>query len=83
MEGALDDLHEVRDRHDQMLYRLYVKWVSATSTVWVLDGRSKPNNTRIPDADYDQIRQLADLVDSSPPPAASTNDFAQMMLTDD
>ena len=32
---------------------------------------------------YDQIRQLADLVDSSIPPAASANDFAQMILSDD
>jgi hypothetical protein len=80
MEGDLDDLHEARDRHDQTLYRLYLKWDADASTVWVLDGRTKPNNTRLADAEYTKIRALADAVTASTATAASANDIAKLFL---
>ena len=55
MEGELDDLHEVRDRHGETLYRLYLKWVLDASTVWVLDGRTKPNGTKLPTVEYEKF----------------------------
>ena len=81
MEGELDDLHEARDRHDQTLYRLYLKWISETSTVWVLDGRIKPNGTKIPDGEYEKIRELANLVAADPPPIATVDDMARLLLS--
>ena len=80
MEGELDDLHEVRDRHDQTLYRLYVKWDTETSTVWILDGRTKPNKTKLADAEYGKIRALADLTTTDPSPEATADDMAQLLL---
>jgi len=81
MEDELDDVHEARDRHDQTLYRLYLKWVAETSTVWVLDGRTKPNGTKLPDAEYVKIKALAALVDTDPLPAATVDDMAQTIVT--
>lgn len=82
MEGELDDLHEVRDKHGEMLYRLYLKWEKDTMTVWILDGRSKPNKTALPEADYKEIRKLGDIVikQTDQPPEATADDFAKSAL---
>lgn len=82
MEGTLDDLHEARDRLDQTLYRLYLRWDRDTMVVWVLDGRTKPNRTALPQTEYDKIRELADKTHhgKKPPPAATADDFAQLAL---
>jgi hypothetical protein len=80
MDDELDDLHEARYKLDQTLYRLYLKWITGTATVWVLDGRTKPNNTKLPDVEYEKIRALAALTDKKPAPAATVDDFARLAL---
>lgn len=57
-----------------------MKWITGTSTVWLLDGRTKPNGTKLPDTEYDKIRALADLVTNQPAPAATVDDFARFAL---
>jgi hypothetical protein len=80
MEGELDDLHEARDKHGQTLYRLYLKWDSSAGVVWVLDGRTKLNNTALPKAEYDKIRALADTVISGSAVGATVEELVALLL---
>ena len=43
MHGPCARLHEARDRHGQMLYRLYLRWEREQRRVIVIDGGAKPN----------------------------------------
>jgi hypothetical protein len=45
MHGTCAQLHEARDRHGQMLYRLYLRWQRDDRRVVVVDGGAKPNST--------------------------------------
>jgi hypothetical protein len=59
MKGDLADLHEVRDRQGETLYRLFVAWRRKERRVVVIDGREKANKTKLSDAEYEAIRALA------------------------
>jgi phage-related protein len=41
MKGNLADLHEVRDKQGETLYRLFVLWQRKERRVVVIDGRAK------------------------------------------
>lgn len=62
MKGKLAHLHEIRDKHDQTLYRLFILWDRSERRVVILDGRSKDNNTKLGGREYDEIAALADSV---------------------
>ena len=49
MHGVCAQLHEARDRHGHMLYRLYLRWQRHHNRV-VIDGGAKPNSTTLPDS---------------------------------
>lgn len=83
MEGELDFVHEVRDRHDQTLYRLFVVWIRDKRLVVLVDGRSKANNTTIPDDEYARVATLARIAVSDSATFATANDFAQRALATD
>jgi hypothetical protein len=80
MRGDLAHLHEARDRHGQTLYRLYLYWQRTERRVVLLDGRTKPNQTALTDAEYEAVRKLSELADRDPPAFAVVDDFAQMVL---
>lgn len=80
MKGNLDNLHEVRDKHGEALYRLFVRWQREESRVVVIDGREKVNKTAISDAEYKAIAALAAKIDEDPPPFASIDDFIRADL---
>lgn len=80
MRGELAHLHEVRDRQDQVLYRLFVRWLRDEQTVVVIDGRHKPNKTALPDKDYAEIADLAERIDEDPRPFASFDDAVSLVL---
>jgi hypothetical protein len=80
MKGDLADLHEARDKQGETLCRLFVKWQREEERVVLLDGRTKQNNTVLSDAEYQAIRELADLLDKNPPPFATVDDFARLAL---
>jgi hypothetical protein len=75
MKGDLDDLHEVRDRQGETLYRLFVAWQRNERRVVIIDGRRKRNRTRLSDAEYDAVGTLAARIADDPPPFASVDDF--------
>jgi hypothetical protein len=83
MKGNLADLHEARDKHGETLYRLFLKWQRDERRVVLLDGRTKPNQTTLDDADYAEIRRVADLIIPDPPPFAVADDFAAMLIAAD
>lgn len=83
MKGDLDRVHEVRDKHGEVLYRLFVRWHRNKRRVVILDGRSKPNQTALPGSDYAAIGELVDLADETSPPFAKASDFARTVLQDD
>lgn len=80
MSGACADLHEARDRHDQTLYRLYLRWQRQERRVIVLTGVSKPNSTALPDSFYDELAALAATTQSEPPPFASVDDVLRLAI---
>ncbi len=63
MHGTCAGLHEARDRHRKMLYRLYLRWFPDLRRVVVLGGASKPNATKLPDSFYDELATAAARVD--------------------
>lgn len=80
MKGDLADLHEVRDKQGETLYRLFVLWQRAERRVVVIDGREKPNKTALSDAEYEAVGTLAAKIAENPPPFASVDDFIQADL---
>jgi hypothetical protein len=80
MHGACAKLHEARDRHGQMLYRLYLRWQRDHRRVVVVDGGAKPNSTTLPDSFYEDLAALAATADLDPPPFAMADDFARIAL---
>jgi hypothetical protein len=59
MRGSCAHLHEARDRHGQLLYRLYLYWDRSERRVVVLDGGAKPNSTALPESFYADLAALA------------------------
>jgi hypothetical protein len=82
MSGVCADLHEVRDRHDQTLYRLYLKWQRNERRVVIIDGAAKPNNTALPNAFYEDLATLAATTGMDPPPFATTDDALRLVFDD-
>jgi sirohydrochlorin ferrochelatase len=82
MSGICADLHEARDRHDQTLYRLYLKWQRRERRVIVLTGASKPNGTALPDTFYEELARLAATTSTVPPPFATVDDAVRLTLED-
>lgn len=80
MHGVCAQLHEARDRHGQMLYRLYLRWQREHHRVVVIDGGAKPNSTTLPDSFYEDLAAFAATVDVDPPPFATADDFARIAL---
>ncbi|MHB1568863.1 MAG: hypothetical protein ACYC0H_06635 [Solirubrobacteraceae bacterium] len=80
MHGPCAHLHEARDRHGQMLYRLYLRWQRAEQRVVIVDGGAKPNTTTLPDSFYRDLAALAATIDHEPPPFAVADDFARLAL---
>jgi hypothetical protein len=83
MHGSCAHLHEARDRHGQMLYRLYLLWQRNDSRVVIIDGSAKPNSTALPDSFYENLASLAATADGSPAPFAVADDFARKALAAD
>jgi phage-related protein len=81
MKGNLADLHEVRDKQGETLYRLFVLWQRKERRVVVIDGRVKANKTKLSEAEYEAVRALAAKVGDDPPPFASVDDFIQVDFT--
>jgi len=80
MRGDLAHLHEVRDKQDQTLYRLFVRWLRDEQTVVVVDGREKPNKTVLSEDDYAEIADLAERINEDPRPFASFDDAVSLIL---
>jgi len=80
MKGDLANLHEVRDKQGEMLYRLFVLWQREERRVVVVDGRRKPNKAAISEQDYKAVASLAATAAADPPPFASVDDFIQADL---
>jgi len=80
MHGRCAHLHEARDRHGDMLYRLYLRWQREHKRVVIIDGGAKPNATTLPDSFYEDLAVLAATVDEDPPPFAVADDFARLTL---
>lgn len=80
MKGGLADLHEVRDKQGEALYRLFVVWQRNERRVVIVDGRKKANKTKLSDTEYEAIRTLAATADDDPPPFASADDFIRVDL---
>jgi Phage derived protein Gp49-like (DUF891) len=80
MKGGLDNLHEVRDKQGEMLYRLFVLWQRKQRRVVIVDGRKKPNKTALSKQDYEDVASLAATAATDPPPFASVDDFIQADL---
>jgi hypothetical protein len=80
MQGDLEHVHEARDRHDQTLYRLYLRWHRDEQRVVVLDGRSKANSTTITEEEYAKVAELGHLADKGPSRFATADDFAVARL---
>ena len=81
MHGACEHLHEARDRHGQMLYRLYLLWQRREKRVVIVYGGAKPNATALPNSFYDDLAALAATADENPAPFAVADDFARKALT--
>lgn len=80
MKGGLADIHEVRDKQGEMLYRLFVLWQRKERRVVIIDGRRKRNRTKLSDEEYRAIGALAATIEDDPPPFASADDFIQADL---
>jgi hypothetical protein len=80
MHDSCAHLHEARDRHGQMLYRLYLLWQRNNNRVVIIDGGAKPNSTALPDSFYGDLAALAATADRNPAPFAVADDFAREML---
>jgi len=80
MHGVCAQLHEARDRHGHMLYRLYLCWQRHHNRVVIVDGGAKPNSTTLPDSFYDELAALAATAELDPPPFATADDFARIAL---
>jgi hypothetical protein len=80
MRGVCAQLHEARDRHGQMLYRLYLRWQREHHRVVIVDGGAKPNSTTLPDWFYENLAALAGNAELDPPPFATADDFARIAL---
>jgi hypothetical protein len=80
MHGACEHLHEARDRHGQMLYRLYLLWQRHEKRVVIIDGATKPNSTTLPNSFYEQLAALAATANEDPAPFAVADDFARKAL---
>ena len=80
MHGSCAHLHEARDKHAQMLYRLYLLWQRNHDRVVIIDGGAKPNSTALPDSFYDDLASLAATADRDPAPFAVADDFARKVL---
>jgi phage-related protein len=80
MKGDLAELHEVRDKQGETLYRLFVVWQRKERRVVIIDGREKANKTKLSDADYEAVEALAVRVADDPPPFASVDDFIRTDL---
>jgi hypothetical protein len=80
MKGDLADLHEVRDKQGETLYRLFVLWQRKERRVVIIDGRAKANKTKLSEAEYEAVRALAAKIADDPPPLASVDDFIQADL---
>jgi len=83
MHGSCAHLHEARDKHAQMLYRLYLLWQRNDNRVVIIDGGAKPNSTALPDSFYDDLAALAATADRNPVPFAVADDFARKALATD
>lgn len=83
MHGSCAYLHEARDKHGQMLYRLYLLWQRNNKRVVIIDGGAKPNSTALPNSFYDNLATLAATADENPSPFAIADDFARKALTTD
>lgn len=79
MKGDIDDLHEARDKHGDMLYRLFLKWDRDEERVIFIDGRKKKNATALPPSDYKAIAGLA-ARSADPDALATSDDFARAAL---
>ncbi|HKI67754.1 MAG TPA: type II toxin-antitoxin system RelE/ParE family toxin [Solirubrobacterales bacterium] len=80
MKGGLADLHEVRDKQGETLYRLFVLWQRKERRVVIIDGRAKANRTKLSEAEYEAVQSLAAKLADDPPPFASVDDFIQADL---
>ena len=80
MHGSCAHLHEARDKHAQMLYRLYLLWQRNDNRVVIIDGGAKPNSTALPDSFYEDLAALSAAADSKPAPFAVADDFARTVL---
>jgi hypothetical protein len=80
MKGDLADLHEVRDKQGETLYRLFVLWQRKERRVVIIDGREKANKTKLSDGEYAAVAALAAKIAEDPPPFASVDDFIQADL---
>lgn len=80
MHGVCAQLHEARDRHGPMLYRLYLRWQREHHRVVIVDGGAKPNSTTLPDSFYENLAALAATAELDPPPFATADDFARIAL---
>jgi hypothetical protein len=80
MRGACADLHEARDKHGEMLYRLYLLWQREQKRVVIVDGGAKPNSTALGESFYEELAALAATIGADPPPFAVPDDFARKML---
>ena len=78
MHGACAQLHEARDRHGPMLYRLYLRWQRQHRRVVIVDGGAKPNSTALPESFYEELADLAATAEVDPPPFATADDFARI-----
>ncbi len=59
MKGDLANLHEVRDKQGETLYRLFVLWQRKEGRVVIIDGRKKPNKTTLSEREYEAVKSLA------------------------
>ncbi len=80
MREDIAHLHECRDKLGENLYRLFLLWQRESRHVVVLDGRTKPNNTRLSDAEYEAVDQLSQLATQDSPPFATVDDFIRRTL---
>ncbi|MFZ0377383.1 MAG: hypothetical protein WCD11_20180 [Solirubrobacteraceae bacterium] len=80
MRGVCAQLHEARDRHGQMLYRLYLRWQREHHRVVIVDGGAKPNSTTLPDSFYEDLAALAATAELDSAPFATADDFARIAL---
>jgi hypothetical protein len=80
MKGNLADVHEVRDKQGETLYRLFVSWQREERRVVIIDGREKSNRTKLSDREYEAIATLAQRVGADPPQFATVDDFIRMDL---